>query len=227
MKRIIINERQEKILIKEYLKEAALPEFSTDDLNNIKTFKGRVDYCKQYLGLPIGNGSSRMVFQIDDDKVLKLAKNNKGIVQNEYENDNYYQDIDDVMARVYECADDNTWMISEYVLPASKKDFPVVFGMKFEEFITWLYTSFNNYTYSRKQFPMSLTWNIDAWNESIENNDNLNALHYYLQNYQPDDVRDFTALHNWGLTKRDDGAHLVILDNGVNDEILRKYYRGA
>lgn len=37
------------------------------------------------LGNPIGNGSSRMVFQISDERVLKVAKNAKGIAQNEAE----------------------------------------------------------------------------------------------------------------------------------------------
>ena len=39
-------------------------------------------YCREMLGEPIGNGSSRIVFQIDDETVLKLAKNNAGIAQN-------------------------------------------------------------------------------------------------------------------------------------------------
>ena len=77
-KKIIINEKQEKLLgIK--LQEAALDSFSLQELSNISSFRGRVQYCRQMLGLPIGNGSSRMTFQIDDEKVLKLAKNEKAL----------------------------------------------------------------------------------------------------------------------------------------------------
>ena len=83
-KKIIINENQEKLLgIK--LQEAALDSFSLQELSNISSFRGRVQYCRQMLGFPIGNGSSRITFQIDDEKVLKLAKNEKGIAQNETE----------------------------------------------------------------------------------------------------------------------------------------------
>lgn len=90
-KKIIISENSIKIL-----SEAMMEGFRIDTLRNLSSFKKRVDYCKQYLGNPIGNGSSRIVFQIDDETVLKLAKNRKCITQNELEYDkgnDYYKGI--------------------------------------------------------------------------------------------------------------------------------------
>lgn len=65
----------------------------TNDLQGVKDqaeyrvkinhfLKGGYDYCVKMLGEPIGNGSSRAVFQIDDTRVLKLATNIKGVAQN-------------------------------------------------------------------------------------------------------------------------------------------------
>ena len=79
---IILNSSQIK-----QLNEAMDNTFSFDELSSIKALSKRVLYCKQHLGNPIGNGSSRMVFQIDDEKVLKLAKNRKGLAQNNVEAD--------------------------------------------------------------------------------------------------------------------------------------------
>ena len=57
------------------------------DLNTFKklnTFKSRIEYCDKYLQ-KINSGSGRIVYKIDNDKVLKLAKNIKGIAQNSTE----------------------------------------------------------------------------------------------------------------------------------------------
>ena len=51
-------------------KQNFLPEF-----RNIKSFNGKVKYAKERLGTPIGSGTGRIVFDIDGEKVLKLAKN--------------------------------------------------------------------------------------------------------------------------------------------------------
>ena len=56
--------------------------FRLDMLISATSFKQRLAYCREMLGDPIGEGSSRIVFRIDDETVLKLAKNSKGIAQN-------------------------------------------------------------------------------------------------------------------------------------------------
>ena len=80
MKKIIINENQIK-----QLKEAINYGFSFERLKQISSFNGKMRFCKEFLGDSIGRGSSRLVFQIDDEWVLKLAMNSKGIAQNEEE----------------------------------------------------------------------------------------------------------------------------------------------
>ena len=57
-------------------------DFDLNQFKSIKSFKGKVLYAKEKLGNPIGMGSSRVVFRVDDNKVLKLAKNPKGQAQN-------------------------------------------------------------------------------------------------------------------------------------------------
>lgn len=59
-KTIILNSFQLK-----QINEAMNDTFSYEELRNIRALSKRVAYCKQHLGNPIGNGSSRMVFQID------------------------------------------------------------------------------------------------------------------------------------------------------------------
>lgn len=226
--KIIITEEQEKMLHNIFLQEAALPEFSLDTLNSLSSFKQRMEYCRKYLGEPIGRGSSRIVFQIDDEKVLKLAKNSKGIAQNEYEYDSFYHDIEDVMVKVYDIGDDNLWVISEFVLPAKEQDFQHIFGFSFKVFCSFISRTIFNYADAKTRFFLSRFRGLmdeNQWEELIDNNENAQSIEYYLSNYQPEEFADYFRIVNWGLTTRNGEPHLVILDNGLNQEIYNKFYR--
>ena len=85
-----------------------LPEFL-----NINSYAGRINYAKQHLQ-KIGAGTGRIVFDIDGNRVMKLAKNRKGVAQNEAEyNAGGYRDTQYIVAEVFDRSDDYTWLISE------------------------------------------------------------------------------------------------------------------
>lgn len=74
------------------INEMAYPtSFNMEEFKNIRSFAGIVAYCRKHL-TRIAEGSSRMVFKIDDEKVLKLAKNRKGLGQNKAEADMGYNE---------------------------------------------------------------------------------------------------------------------------------------
>lgn len=83
----LIKENLDKITVDEVMMNG----FSFETLTSQSSYKKRIDYCKQMLGQPIGKGLSRIVFQISDERVLKVAKNQKGIAQNEAEGNIYQQ----------------------------------------------------------------------------------------------------------------------------------------
>ena len=74
---IIISEKQKKMLL-----EAMDDSFDFEELSSLPSYNARLKYCTQHLGKHIGKGSSRVTFQIDDENVLKLAFNQKGVAQN-------------------------------------------------------------------------------------------------------------------------------------------------
>ena len=87
MKKIIVTEAQYMKIID----EMAYPvSFNMDEFKMLKTFAARIKYCQARLQR-ISSGSSRIVYKIDNEKVLKLAKNRKGIAQNEAEGGDYYK----------------------------------------------------------------------------------------------------------------------------------------
>lgn len=218
----IISEEQLKY-IKGDLNEAMDDSFSFDELNKIPSFNRRLQYCKQHFGQQIGSGSSRIVFQIDDNKVLKLAKNQKGIAQNETEADWGAQSYD-VVPELFNVADDYTYIVSEYVLPAKPQDFSHCLGMTFEEFCEFVKKSFLAYASNRDRRSISSNINNEQFETMLDNNEWLYSFHTYMADFQIP-YGDLTRLANYGLCNRNGEAQIVLLDSGLTQSIYDEYYK--
>ena len=225
MAHIIVTESQYKRLF-----EGAMETFSLQRLSSITNFKDRLTYCKQELGPSIGGGSSRVVFQIDDEKVLKLAKNRKGLAQNEAEGrPDYVKDEYSMFPEKFEHDENYTWIISEYVLPAKEKDFQQVLGMTSDEFFNIIYniwyahngygTKFDYWHY-RKIEDMSKIWELTENYDSIfyELNDFLGSYDYIM-------IGDLLRIANWGMTIRNGEPYMVVLDSGFTEDVYDSYYK--
>ena len=213
---IVINEKQHKML-----QEAADEHFSLEELSAIQSFRGRFNYCTQHLGKHIGKGSSRATFQIDDEKVLKLAWNNKGLAQNIEEVQTYNASI---FPKVYDYDENGKWIISEFVLPAKSEDFKHCFGMSFQQFASFILAC-ANYRFGKRYWG---TMSEDEWLSYLESNKNLSEFDEYIgdhgsQSFTP--AGDMTRLCNYGLTQRNDEACIVLLDSGLSEEVWNTYYK--
>ena len=63
------------------INEMAYPvSFNMDEFKMLKTFAARIKYCQAKLQR-ISSGSSRIVYKIDNEKVLKLAKTVKELLK--------------------------------------------------------------------------------------------------------------------------------------------------
>ena len=142
MKLIKINESQHKRLF-----EAFQDSFSFEELSKIgdgllvgeDNSVPQMAYCKKHLGSPDSMGSSRAVFTLSDNYVLKLAYGKKylaGIEQNEAEY-KLYQDIDSpLLVRVLYHDRNFTYLVSESVIPATYVDFEKILGIPYHDFWT-------------------------------------------------------------------------------------------
>ena len=134
-------------IVESIIKEMAYPSnFDLRYFSTIPTFKDRIAYCKERLPL-LGNGSSRITFKVDDKKVLKIAKNAKGIAQNEKEEDwgrNQYG----CFAEIYEADTDNhTWIEMELARKATNQDFIKHFGIttsELKDILHYIYFQYSN-----------------------------------------------------------------------------------
>ena len=229
MKKIIrLKESDLKNIINESVKkiyEARLEGFRVDAITNAETFDERINYCIQMLGKPIGIGSSRIVFQIDDDSVLKLARNEKGIWQN-------YEEIALGTNTEFSCfpkilngTDEKNclWIISEFVLPIKNDDFIRLLRIPFIHIKKFIYAVKD---YCKRKEGGKET--LDALYKRYSRNKNVTNLFndiYKLYVKYKNDIWDLTRTFNWGICNRNGVATPVILDIGFSIEVKNNLYK--
>ena len=203
------------------LQEYSDERFNTDDFARLNSFAKRIAYCRERLGQHIDNGSSRTVYAIDDNKVLKIAKNKKGVAQNEVEYDSCNDFIGYLFPQVYEYDKNNLqWIVCERARTPKVADIKRICGVTYKQFCLYCLAFEQQYKPSRYFSVPKLT---EQDYEIIANNETLNSFYDYISNYQPYNVRELIALRNLGIVNRADGEELVIVDNGFNEDVAELY----
>lgn len=200
----------------EEFKQNFLPEFL-----NIKSFAGKIKYASEYLQR-IGSGSGRVVYDIDGEKVLKLAKNAKGIAQNETEtNIGYYSDTHHIVAIVFDGADDDSWIISEKAKKVNESRIKELTGIPSLNYLLYYVRDFVSSNNGRgKNFKHIITPEIE---EELDNNEFVQELTEFIANYsqQPG---DYGRPSTYGEVLHDGQPSIVLTDYGLNDEVYDTYY---
>jgi len=214
----------------ELLDEAEYPQsFDNEYFKSLRSFAKRVNYCNQTLNR-LGSGSSRIVYQIDDKTVLKLAKNSKGVAQNEREinmgTSNYYQSMD-LFAEVYEYDENALWLEMQLARPAKKSDFKRIVGYDFSVICDYVQYVANLYLYRNKQRGINQSNKEFFESEVFEENYEysfFNSLYDFLANEQIEAIGDFQRLSSYGVVQDNDGEKIVLIDYGLSDDIFKQYY---
>lgn len=242
-KTIVITEKQanrlEDIFNDLLLKDVGQT-FSIDDLKSIKWKNGEeiVRYCESCNLLKLGQGQDRVVFQIDDEKVLKIQRSSYSLTkQNQSEVDAFRRcdkDMRQFIPYIYDWDKDNTyslWIISEQVLPASYADFQKILGVDFGSYtssadIAQMKQDLKDYSQYNSEIGNKFSLNlmdfleaygeddIKPYNDIIKNNKWFNELYKLLSNgivaYW-----ELENIENWGLVKRNGKPKIIILDIGI------------
>lgn len=202
----------------EDLNELASKDFDVNKFKSLNSYAKKIKYAKEMMGKPLGTGSSRMVFIIDDTKVLKLAKNQKGLIQNEVEigwADNYY--FDNLLANVIDFDENNLWVIMELAKKVKKSDFKRLWGINFQDMFDYL-----NYVYNINNGKRSYI--SDEVKEIMDESEDVAEVVDFMLN--GDSLAgDLGNVSSWGLVKRDGVETLVLIDFGITNKIYQSYYK--
>lgn len=221
-KKIYINESHLKYIIK----EMAYPlSFNINQFKEIPTFTGRINYCEKNLKR-ISSGSSRIVYLIDNDKVLKLAKNKKGIAQNLTEirlgTEPYYT----CFSKIYDYDENGLFVEMEYCRKAKKSEFKNIYGVPFESLCCAISDMTNNY-YRRFKFNpfKEYQYIVDAiWNGEENKTQKLfSSVLDYITTENLTMVNDLFRISSWGISNLTND--FVIIDYGLDDDVFNNFYK--
>lgn len=247
MKLIKINKAQSRRLF-----EAYMTGFSFHELSSLSNdAQAQYDYCCKWLGEPVGNGSSRCIFTLNDDIVLKLAYGDlarAGIEQNKRECNIYERFKTPLLVRIFDHDENFTYIICENVLPISDEDFEMYLGYPYTSIYKQNSTlrrdrtiGFDKYFKNLKgaddgnlicvydiltYIEQKYLYKFGCYSEELENAINSNAWFKALRSFiKRARVYDFASKDNYGLVKRNGKPMIVLLDSGFTTRIWKKYYK--
>lgn len=187
--------------------------FNFEEFKNLTSFRARKEYCDRHLS-KISSGSGRLVYKIDDEKVLKLAKNQKGIAQNEVEH-TYSEDYlaQDALAKVFDVHEDYLWIEMELARKLTMPLFKKLTGVTFNDYASVLADNRASRGYNPSQELIDEVWEIE----------DLETIIRYAGDFDIP-VGDLTRTSSYGVVERDGHETIVLVDYGLNNDTLEKYY---
>jgi hypothetical protein len=183
-----------------------------DALTACTTFAARKRLCTEAHLERLGAGSSRIVYALSATRVVKLAKNAKGIAQNEMEGDALLARMyPTLVARTLRRCPDNTWIVQQRATPARKADFPKQFGLSLQEL--GLYMAQTCFPYNR--------W-LRASDATVARFRTCRRLSDFVECALNFDLHagDMGRLSTWGMV----GKRLVLIDYGLTRSNYNEYY---
>jgi hypothetical protein len=168
---------------------------------------------------PIGSGSARAVFKISDDYVVKIAKNEKGIAQNQKEfeisEDGGY---DSIITKILATSPNLSFIISEQAKKLKKSEFYTLMGFNLEylQYVLQLNSQYRNTdSFGSSAKPP----------KSEEAKETVDLIKSFVADYTGWKASgDIPRISSWGKVVRDGVEQAVMVDYGIDESILRNYY---
>lgn len=213
---------RKKLFIENYFSSLIDEDYPTtwniEEFKKLNSFNSRIKYCEAHLQR-ISSGSSRIVYKIDDEKVLKLAKNKKGLAQNEVEirySDDYL--LKDVLAKIYAYDENNLWVEMELARKVTPTIFKTITGFSFPEFDIAL----DNFEVENKRKGYKRNINPDIvskmWDDEF-----VSTIFDLIGSYDIPSG-DLRRINSYGLVNGDGDERIVLIDYGLTNEVYQSYY---
>lgn len=199
MKRILCSEEQYQSFKSQYDTH-----FDFERFKKFTNFRDRIEYCNLMLKKPLAKGSSRRVYRYNDEYVLKLAYNKKGLVQNETEI-NYFNRVDfsGICAEIIEYDEDCWWLLVEFCKRCTVQDFEKIIGMPFNLYIQALQGK-----------------EIDEKYQQVVDDEFFSNMQYVYAGYNLL-KGDFERIDSYGINKN---GEIVLVDYGLTNDDFERIY---
>lgn len=228
----------------EALVSEALRGFNLEKFKSFKVHQERLQYAESLLP-KMGQGSARVVFAYSTGKVLKIARNVRGIAQNEAELDIFTDpNTKPVVARIFDAdTSKHIWLLSEIVKPLPKSDeaaWEKATGLPWDRFSSfmreWNYddnpdidqwfnkiiNEYAEYTDSTGEIEYWAATKIDILKKLQAHSLVRGVMHLIQQGLEPGDlINSPWNIGHYGVAI--DGR-VVVLDYGFTEDVADNHY---
>lgn len=198
--------------------------FSFQEFDNITSYAHKIKYATQHLQR-LSSGSSRVIFKIDDEKVLKVAKNIKGLAQNNTEQDYYIQQWhSDIVAKVFKVGDEVKnvgpfYLEMELARKITPKRFQTILGISVDEIGKYLLHM--SVLHGKRRYGY---WDDNARVAELDEMEFVRELWEMIQNFNMAYPGDFSRINSYGEVLRDGEPTVVLVDFGLSHGVWMDYY---
>jgi hypothetical protein len=182
------------------------------NLEKLETYAARKKYAERNLK-HLSSGSSRIVYLTPEKTIVKLAKNDKGIAQNEAESNPKMKSK--YLNKILGCAGNHSWLETCYLEKISEKDFKEMTGLEFEDFgesIRYGLRKVSDNSDIKKPKNFDKVAESDIYKELKDIGEKFKLL--------PGDI---ARISSWG---EKDGCPILI-DAGLTRDIFDEYYEDS
>lgn len=214
-----LEESYDMSIIETLLDEDYPTNFNMEHFKTLNKFTERIRYCEENLQR-ISSGSARIVYKVDNEKVLKLAKNEKGLAQNnvEIEWGGYYE-FQSILAHTIDSHPKGLWVEMELARKVSKSDFIQYFGVSVNDLGSYL-RNWDNDMHGRPNYFSIPNYLV----QKMDENEDVNEIKNFMISADAP-AGDFGRLSSYGKVNRKDGEIIVLIDFGLTSDVYTSYYR--
>ena len=192
--------------------------FSLGELKNQRGWAGKARYLNNCLP-KLGSGSARVVYLLESTKVIKLAKNDKGIAQNEVEaglmkdSQGMYSDI---MAQIIDYDEDCLWVEMEVAKKLDAKTFRQATDLSWKDY--------SKYIWYYDMYLKGFSKYIDEIPDEVLENEFFSSIIDAAQSFGLS-MGDFGRSSTYGVVQRDGQPQVVLIDMGLTKSVHDTNYR--
>ena len=184
-------------------------------ISDMRAFASRVRECDRRWQFLKRGGSGRIVYDYNDALVLKLARNAKGIAQNQTESDGFIQQeyAGSVVAPVLDSCPDDKWILMRKAVRAKPSDFKKILGFAWVDIQKWIRFRFPGSSFRHE------CMDCEQKSHAMDENEQLSELLDLACNFAIP-YGELVCLSSWGIVDE----KLLLIDYGITQSVYEEYY---